>query len=418
MLAAMLVWSGCELITAIDHDRIDEGGSGGSGQGGAAQGGDGGATACDASQCPGNDTACAVRACDSDGLCDVDNISTGTSCTDATNADATLCDGMGSCVECNDMADCSGGELCQANECVLAACVNGMLDAGETDVDCGGVCTPCDNGMDCTVAGDCMSDFCDAGTCAVCTLDTDCAAGQYCNAGACTAQLINGDVCAGSSECADGNCAADGVCCDTPCAQACQACTAVKTGGVNGTCSSIIAGTDPDDECATNLLACQTGVCDGDANTPACASAANGSVCRPGSGDQCDPDEVCAGGVCPGDQFDNGSTVCRAGSGDQCDPSEQCPGSAGLGCPTDVVLAMGAECRTAADDCDAAENCTGMVGATCPADVVAAQGNVGSPTSCSPYVCDGDNVACPSTCIGTMDCAATFTCNIGPNKCQ
>src|SRR5262249_34115460 len=62
-----------------------------------------------------------------------------------------------------------------------------------------------------------------------------------------------------------------GVCCDTACTGECTACTAVKKGsGKDGTCGTIAAGTDPDDECpgavtcnGVGACVCATGVATG-----------------------------------------------------------------------------------------------------------------------------------------------------------
>jgi hypothetical protein len=60
-----------------------------------------------------------------------------------------------------------------------------------------------------------------------CPIGTACSTGVICTSGAC----------------------ADGFCCTSPCSPPCMACSAAKTGGTNGTCAFIPAGTDPDNEC-------------------------------------------------------------------------------------------------------------------------------------------------------------------------
>jgi hypothetical protein len=83
-----------------------------------------------------------------------------------------------------------------------------------------------------------------------------------------------------------------------------------------------------------------------------------------------------------------------------------------------VIAAAGTSCRPAAGFCDAAESCSGNAGQACPDDAVLPQGSAGAPTSCSPYVCDGQIGACPNTCTTSADCAVTFSCNVVPGKCQ
>jgi hypothetical protein len=65
----------------------------------------------------------------------------------------------------------------------------------------------------------------------------------------------NGELCTTENECLSGYCV-DGACCDSACDGTCQACSAAKTGGIDGYCASIPYGTDPDEECLN-------GSCDG-----------------------------------------------------------------------------------------------------------------------------------------------------------
>jgi hypothetical protein len=51
--------------------------------------------------------------------------------------------------------------------CVVAHCLNQLLDANETDVDCGGPdCAPCATGKSCVAHTDCVSGICQMGHCA------------------------------------------------------------------------------------------------------------------------------------------------------------------------------------------------------------------------------------------------------------
>jgi hypothetical protein len=122
------------------------------------------------------------------------------------------------------------------------------------------------------------------------------------------------------------------------------------------------------------------------------------TMCNAGSGDLCDPDEMCpgtAGGVCPDDVFDNGSTVCNAGSGDLCDPEELCPGVADAACPDDTVTDQGTVCNPGSDDlCDPDEVCSGNADEACPADSYDDGSTVCNPGSGD--VCDPDEL-CPGT---------------------
>ena len=78
-----------------------------------------------------------------------------------------------------------------------------------------------------------------------------------------------------------------------------------------------------------------------------CEFVSAGAVCNAGSGDVCDPDELCSGtaGACPADRVASDTEVCNAGSGDLCDPDELCSGTAGVACPADVIAVADTVCR-------------------------------------------------------------------------
>lgn len=403
-----LVVGGCELIAVADRDRISDG-AGGSGTGGAGGGDD-----CIASECPGNDTDCEKRACVS-GACALEPEPEGTTCSDDGNPNAKVCDGVGACVECVTRDDCAGTELCVDLLCVPENCVNGELDGDESDVDCGGSCSPCDNGDDCGQRTDCVSGFCDSGTCAACTPGV-CDTGQYCDAGVCTDKLDPGDVCTDAVQCASGFCPAhDGVCCDTACDSTCEACLSAKnSGSANGTCAPVEADTDPDSECPQDDALCQAAGCSG---STSCNVAADTVVCRPGTGDVCDPAEQCESGVCPSDDFEPGTTPCRTGSGDPCDPTEMCPGVAGMACPPDFFEDDMHVCRIKVGGCDVEERCPGTAQGTCPMDGFMSMGSLGDP-DCMEFVCSGSSADCPTECTTTADCEPPGTCNTANGKCQ
>jgi hypothetical protein len=118
---------------------------------------------------------------------------------------------------------------------------------------------------------------------------------------------------------------------------------------------------DPDESC--------TGVAD--AQCPADVVAPATTICNPGSGDVCDPDESCTGvadATCPNDVITPATTICRLGSGDLCDPDESCTGVADATCPDDVVASPTTICRPSVGVCDADDSCTGVPGEACPPD--------------------------------------------------
>jgi hypothetical protein len=169
--------------------------------------------------CPGDDTACAVRAC-TDGVCSIEAEVQGVPVPDQTAGDCVVlvCDGAGgietanddqdlpgddgddctvavcaggvpghdevaegepcaqdggvvcmaggACVECLTTDQCDGNEQCSdANTCVAPQCNDNSLNGEETDVDCGGpTCAGCALGDTCDTGGDCLSGAC-SGTC-------------------------------------------------------------------------------------------------------------------------------------------------------------------------------------------------------------------------------------------------------------
>ncbi|APR78070.1 Endoglucanase [Minicystis rosea] len=167
--------------------------------------------------CPGTDTACAMRTC-IDGTCGMSFVAAGTALaaqtlgdcqtstcdgdgavvvaadpTDAptssndclagscagdtpalvpvaagvtcTQGGGAVCDGSGSCVPCVSDAQCPSG-ICTAHVCRPLSCGNGVKDGTETDVDCGGPdCGPCAIGKQCANNGDCAGEACRTGVC-------------------------------------------------------------------------------------------------------------------------------------------------------------------------------------------------------------------------------------------------------------
>ena len=115
--------------------------------------------------------------------------------------------------------------------------------------------------------------------------------------GVCAA--ANGGPCTNDSQCISTHCV-DSVCCDTACDGTCEACSAAKTGGIDGTCTFIPADSDPDGECPAGQ--CVTGSCDG---AGACGNLAPGTHCDAGvdcsATDQCNGAGTCVhtGNGCP-----------------------------------------------------------------------------------------------------------------------
>jgi MYXO-CTERM domain-containing protein len=143
------------------------------------------------------------------------------------------------------------------------------------------------------------------GACTVGTQQQDCVEGSFCQNGTCVGQKTDGSACMDNSECKSQHCAnvgigalegdpepdpgaggageepADhpGVCCDTACGSACEACKkSVKGQGSDGTCGPIKDHTDPKNDCPIDpLQPCGlSGECDG---KKACRNVPSGTSC-------------------------------------------------------------------------------------------------------------------------------------------
>jgi len=354
--ALTLAAGGCELIAAVDHDLIPQGGGlvgGAGGTGGAASssssttsgmGGMGGMPGCVAEECPDPGSDCLMRACEGD-MCDPTPpaVAVLTPCNSAPGEGgggggtmAGVCDGDGACVECVDNAQCTAPEICDttANECVPMQCQDGMMNGMETGQDCGGpVCGDCPNGQGCAGPGDCLSAFCDALVCAACTGTGagQCLGTEYCDAGVCVPKEADGTACGDPAECSSGNCATTGqggICCNMPCGADCQSCAMADTGTADGTCANVTAGTDPKNGCTNDATGCEDNLC------------AAGGVCASATGENCGSGPSCTGNM--------------LNPQDTCDAALTCQGGTAMACPNNFVCQNGTACFTM---CTAHANC-------------------------------------------------------------
>ncbi len=324
-----------------------------------------------------------------------------------------------------------------------------FVPAGETDPDANGCrsCRPeisatnwspvaagtsCEDGLFCTsasgAAGD--ADACDGtGACAGQAVQCDdglfCTGVESCDEGA-NACVSSGDPCP-ATEC--NTCQEDTDSCFDPAGSACGSdkdttCDNPDTCDGAGTCESNIESPgfvcrEATGPCDVPETCSSEGKCHSDVFRQA------GFVCNAGSGDACDPDEVCSGtsAECPEDTFEPGSTVCNAGTGDVCDPDEFCPGVPDQGCPVDRVEFTSTVCRAAVGDCDEAEMCPGVADIGCPADE-----KKSASVECRPIVgvcdvaesCDGINNDCPPDAkqLSNFECnAAEYACD-EPETCD
>jgi hypothetical protein len=227
-------------------------------------------------------------------------------------------------------------------------CDNATKDGTETDVDCGGGAPP-------------------TGTCAA-----HCGQGKKCQAG---------------TDCATGSCV-DGVCCNSGCTGTCQACSAAKKGsGVDGTCGTVKAGTDPDSECpAAGVATCgNAGGCNG---ATACILYASGVVCAAAS---------CAGTTLERADTCNGTGTCVAAepASQDCAPYKCSAAACTSSCIVDT------DCASSAYYCTAGHTCAtkGATGSMCT-----------TADQCTTNFCV-TGVCCNTACAGggCTSCAAAET---------
>ena len=118
-----------------------------------------------------------------------------------------------------------------------------------------------------------------------------------------------GDECSAPGDCESGRCV-DGVCCESSCSGACEACSAELTGAASGVCAAVLRNTDPDDDCEDEgAESCgQTGMCDGDG---ACAIYGSTTVCGSAG---------CSAGTAQSERHCDGEGECEAAEQTACAP--------------------------------------------------------------------------------------------------
>jgi len=266
--------------------------------------------------------------------------------------------------------------------------------------------------------------------------------------------LANGAACTAAGQCSSNFCV-DGICCNSACAGACQACDSASSAG---TCSPIADGQDPDNECAQQPAStCGTnGACNGSgacrrypAGTQCAAGRCTGStefaastcnaagMCVAGNMRSCAPN-VCMGDSCAssctaqtdcqsGFFCDSGTCRSKRPSGMACTMAFQC---ASATCVDGVCCATA--CGQACQACNLSGSvgtCTAVAdgqdpGGECPAQAASTCGRVGGcngrgacklhpgGTSCGTASCTGFTETAASTCNGAGSCqgGGTRTC--------
>jgi hypothetical protein len=177
-------------------------------------------------------------------------------CGNAAVCEADDCDGAGACELL------TGGEACGPAE----SCTNGQY-TGPSTCDVNGQCqTPS--------PVSCGGHVCNGNVCATsCANHGECLPAYWCDANNdCLADKAQGGSCVDPEECQGNVNCVDGFCCDGPCTGQCVSCAGADTGGADGTCAAISAGTDPDNECPDTGGPCgpDGSGCNGSNNDPHC----------------------------------------------------------------------------------------------------------------------------------------------------
>lgn len=290
------------------------------------------------------------------------------------------CDGVsGSCpATCTTSRQCAPGRFCNNGACVTlkvqgatcgssAECESGFCADGVCcDAACSGSCDRCNLGA---TTGTCSpapatdpgSPACGGsivcnGTLADCPIlcTSGCPANTYCSGTYCSAKKTNGTTCGAATECTSNFCV-DGVCCNSGCGDACDACSVAQGAAIDGTCGLLGAS----------------------------------RICRTAAS-TCDVEERCNGTVatCPGNTFADagvgcGSTTFTAWS--VCDGGSAC-------------ASMGGQTRTRTDPlCNGTGTCSPVNTGEAQACMRTTEGTSCGTTTFSAY----------TTCTYASSCATT-----------
>ncbi|WP_437962639.1 kelch repeat-containing protein (plasmid) [Sorangium sp. So ce119] len=205
-----------------------------------------------------------------------------------------------------------------------------------------------------------------------------------------------GAPCGSSLDCGGRSCV-DGVCCDRPCAGACEACSVAAGAAQDGVCSPLTGPACDDGDACTAADTCQAGRCAG-------APAGDGAPCD--DGDACTASDTCQAGRCAGAPAGDGAPC---DDGDACTRTDACEAGRCVG--ADPIACAGADaCQT--PSCDPATGqCLRALspgGTPCSDGDACTQGDACQGGACVP----GAPVVCEASaqCMASACDAATGAC--------
>ncbi|HOX42028.1 MAG TPA: MYXO-CTERM sorting domain-containing protein [Myxococcota bacterium] len=261
-------------------------------------------------------------------------------------------------------------------------------------------------------------DTCAGGVCAQCATscdgNEDCKTGILCQANVCVGDLPLGSTCQLGTQCASDQCV-DGRCCQDVCSAPCHRCDLDGS----GVCKPILAGGDPDGECAGDGLC--GGACNG---AGGCQFPPGSTVCDACA--RCDGRGACAAYVeagtdpadeCPACQACSGGPGGCAAAADGQDPLGDCGESPADGCGLDGACNGEGACRAWLEGTPCgASSCAGGVEQL--PDSCDGQGlcvNRGS-RACGLYRC-ADAERCATACSTHASCVSAAFC-AADGSCQ
>lgn len=291
-----------------------------------------------------------------------------------------LCDGAGQCQLY------AAGTLCQAPDCT-----------GNSKTELFANAYSCDGSGTCGASNvvTCGLYMCASGGCGTnCTEDGDCVEHAYCSGGSCVEKKDLGVQCSTSAECGAGFCV-DGVCCNGPCDQTCEACDVANAAGYCVPVSGAPHGDRERCPSAPEGEPCRTRSCDG-VIRESCEGFVGPSVmCR---------EPACADGLATLAAVCDGKGNCAETEQLKCEPFV-CDGvskACAVKCTSDAGCAPKFQCDTTVGDC------VPRTGASCDGahSLISPDGTV---TDCSPYICEG--ATCKPSCSSVLDCVAPNICD-------